>query len=168
MFSRPIKSQRIHFRQQLISFLFVLLACATFTASAAGGGGGGGGFETGKANYFDMGNPFVVNIVDGPSRLRFLQVNVNLMTKDAKVIEAVNQHLAPIKHELVMLFAEQKMSEVTSRTAREQLRLNALSKVQFVLEKYAGITAEKKVKDSNGEAHPSGVQDLFFTSFIIQ
>ena len=147
---------------------FALLIFSTQNTFASGGGGGGGGFETGKANYFDIDTPFVVNITDGPRKLRFLQVAVNLMTKDSNVVDAVNKHIAPIKHELVMLFSQQKFGTVTSRNAREQLRKDALTRVQLILEKYAGITPDKTVKGDDGEQHPSSVQDLFFTNFIIQ
>ncbi len=125
------------------------------------------GFTKGKPNYFDIEQPFVVNITDG-ARLRFLQISINLMTLEPKVVDAVHTHLAPIKHELIMLFAEQRYHEVVAKGAKEKLRQKALASVQHVLEEYAYIDPAREHSTGEGHIYNSSVQDLFFTSFIIQ
>ncbi len=150
--------------QTLLFFALLMFAASNANAAASGGGS----VETGKANYFNIDKPFVVNIRDGTGGLRFMQIGINLMTMDADVVAAVEKHLAPIKHELIMLFSHQQFKQVTSRGAREQLRKDALARVQSVLQKYADITPNKKIKGEDDKQYLSSVQDLFFTNFIIQ
>lgn len=148
--------------------LLLITALASGAAFASGGGGeSGGGVATGKVNYFPIDPAFVVNIQDNDS-LRFMQIGLNLMTMDAEVVEAVKKHMAPIRHELVMLFSSRDINEVLTAQAREKLRQEALVKIQGVLEHYADIPATKKVKSEDGKEHPSSVQEVLFTSFVIQ
>jgi len=159
-----IATYQRHIRQTFLLVALLTLAVSNANAAATGGGS----FEAGKANYFNIDKPFVVNIRDGAGGLRFMQIGINLMTMDAAVVTAVEKHLAPIKHELIMLFSQQQFKKVTSRGAREQLRKNALAQVQSVLQEYANIAPDKKLKNEDGEQYLSSVQDLFFTNFIIQ
>ncbi len=147
----------------------VLLLMAAFCTNNvfAAGGGGASAATTGKVNYFPIEPAFVVNIQDNRS-IRFMQIGVNLMTMDAEVVTAVQKHMAPIRHELIMLFSSRELSEVMSPPAREVLRQEALLKIQEVLGKYADISISKKAKDPEGKEHPSSVQEVLFTSFVIQ
>lgn len=147
--------------------LLLLAALCASSAFAAGGGGGTSAAATGKINYFPLDPAFVVNIQDNRS-LRFMQVSLNLMTMDAEVVAAVQKHMAPIRHELLMLFSSRTIDEVLTAQAREKLRQDALGKIQGVLEHYAQIPVSKKVKDAEGKEHPSSVQEVLFTSFVIQ
>lgn len=150
--------------------LLLLAALCSGGAGASSGGGEGGGsasVATGKVNYFPITPAFVVNIQDNNS-LRFMQIGINLMTMDAEVVAAVQKHMAPLRHELVMLFSSRDISEVLSTEAREKMRQEALTKIQGVLERYADIPASKKVKSEDGKEHPSSVQEVLFTSFVIQ
>ena len=52
--------------------------------------------------------------------------------------------------------------------AREGLRQEALQKVQAVLMKHAEIDSAGKNTTEEGTEYPTGVQELLFTSFVIQ
>ena len=162
--ARPV----ISLQRRFYLCLWVMFCASSAFASGGGGGGGArGGAVTGKVNYLPLEPAFVVNIQDERS-LRFMQLSLNLMTMDAEVVAAVKKHMAPIRHELLMLFSSRDINEVLTVQARENLRKEALAKVQFVLEKYAHISASHKAKDAEGKEFPSSVQEVLFTSFVVQ
>lgn len=152
-----------------LALLLLAALCSSNVSANSGEGEGSSGssYTTGKVNYFPIDPAFVVNIQDNNS-LRFMQVSVNLMTMDAEVVAAVQKHMAPIRHELLMLFSSRDINEVRSTEAREKLRQEALVKIQGVLAHYADISASKRVKGEGGKEFPSGVQEVLFTSFVIQ
>ncbi len=142
--------------------LFFLLLTSS-TAHAVGGAT----IENGKTNYFTIEPAFVVNVVDG-RQLRFLQVAVDIVSMDSNTIEAVQDHRAPIRHELLMLFAHRELAEVMGLRQREELRQAALQRIQEALLKYADIKPDATAKDKDGNKYPTGIQDVLFTSFVIQ
>ncbi len=160
-----IPSQR-RFLRRFPLFLLAMF-CVNVALASGGGGGDSGGATTGKVNYLPLEPAFVVNIQDNRS-LRFMQVSLNLMTMDAEVVAAVKKHMAPIRHELLMLFSSRDINDVLTVPARENMRQEALVKIQGVLEHYAHISASNKVKDAEGKEFPSSVQEVLFTSFVIQ
>jgi flagellar FliL protein len=105
-----------------------------------------------SAVYLSLDPPFVVNSQDqGASR--FLQVTVELMSYDPVAIEDMKKHMPLIRNSLVMLLSSQMAADVKSREGKEKLRAIALEEVQKVLEEQTG---------------KSGVEQLYFTSFVIQ
>ena len=154
------------FCRHLRSTAFVLLALTSISVHAAGGGGGPT-FTNGQPNYFTMKPVFVVNILDGDD-LRFMQIAIDLMSMDVAAINAVQQHEAPIRHELLMLFAHRDITEVIGAQQREQLRQQALSRIQETLKKYADIDSVSKDKTEEGAEYPTGIQEVLFTNYVIQ
>ncbi len=103
-------------------------------------------------NYVPLDPPFVVNFSDD-SETRFLQVTVELGTRDPEVIDKVKEHRPAIRNNLVMLFSSQNPSDLNTREGKEKLRSETLAEVQKVL------------KEETGEV---GVEAVFFTSFVMQ
>lgn len=99
---------------------------------------------------FDL--PLVASLEDKGS-IRFLQVTVELMARDEKVITDVGTHMPVIRNNLLMLLGGQTVSSLTNREDKEKLRKQALAEVQKIM------------KANTGEA---GVEDLYFTSFVVQ
>ena len=97
-----------------------------------------------------------------------MQIKISLMSMDADAIAAVEKHMAPIRHELLMIFTHRDISEVMGIQAREALRQQALTSVQEVLMKHAEIDSAGKNTTEEGTEYPTGVQELLFTSFVIQ
>ncbi len=145
----------------------ILIMAMIGTASAGGGGGGGASYTSGKANYFEIPAPFTVNILD-KKRMRFMQISINLMSMDADAIAAVQAHMAPIRHELLMLFTHRDISEVMGIQAREALRTDALQKVQEVLLNLAKVDSAGEETTEEGTKYLTGIQELLFTNFVIQ
>ncbi len=105
------------------------------------------------AQYFGLEPPFVVNLngpVDGP---RYLQVEVQLMTRDAASLEALKTHSPALRARLLMLFSQVTPDQIADRAGKEKLQAASLAEVQKVLMAETG----KKCAD-----------DLLFTSFVTQ
>lgn len=108
--------------------------------------------EKAPPKYLAFDPPLVASI-DDKGTIRFLQVTVELMARDDKVITAVDAHMPVIRNNLLMMFGGQTVSSLTDRDAKETLRKQALAEVQKIM------------KANTGEP---GVEDLYFTSFVVQ
>lgn len=105
-----------------------------------------------KPEYIALEPPFVVNLADA-SGDRYLQVEVQLMSRVPKIADTVGEHMPVIRNRLLMLFSQQTVESVRSREAKEKLQADALKEVQAVLTEATGS---------------EGVEALFFTSFVTQ
>lgn len=106
----------------------------------------------GKAEYLALDPPFVVNLAD-PGGDRYLQVEVQLMTRDPEAKKKIEAHQPIIRNRLLMLFSQQTVDGVRTREAKEALQEEALKEVQDVLNQATGSTV---------------VETVFFTSFVTQ
>ncbi len=114
--------------------------------------GDGHGSENMPAIYIPIDPAFVVNFAS-QGRARFLQITVEVMTRDPKVPEHVEQHLPVIRNNLMLLFSSQTYDSVSTLEGKETLREEALAVIQQVLE------------DETGDP---GVEAVYFTSFVMQ
>lgn len=104
------------------------------------------------ALYLDLTPAFVVNLADEEA-VRFLQVEVELMARDPKVIDAAKTHTPRIRNALLMLLAQQHAHDLSTREAKETLQKQALAEVQ------------KALTEENA---PAEIGAVYFTSFVIQ
>jgi flagellar FliL protein len=105
------------------------------------------------AVFVELDPPFVANFAPG-SQARFLQISVQLMTRDAEVAKLL-EHLKPIlRNDLLQLFGNQQVAEVSTAEGKEALRSATLQAVRKV------ITSE----GGKGEA----LEAVYFTSFVMQ
>lgn len=105
------------------------------------------------AQYFALDPAFVVNLngsMDGP---RYLQVEVQLMTRDPAALEAIKTHAPAIRARLLMLFSQVTSDQIADIAGKQKLQANALAEVQKVLK---------------AETGNNGADDLLFTSFVTQ
>jgi flagellar FliL protein len=106
--------------------------------------------------YFPMDPPMVVSFQDAGT-IRFLQVAVELMARDEKVMEQVQTHMPVIRNNLLMLLGGQTLTTLTNRDDKEELRRQALAEVQRILK-----------ENATGTKEGPGIEDLYFTSFVVQ
>ncbi len=104
------------------------------------------------ALYQKLEPTFVVNF-QAEESLRFLQVTVELMARDEKVIAAVEQHMPVIRNNLIILFSSQDFTTISTRVGKERIRAQVLSEIQKIL------------KEKTGQP---GVEEVYFTSFVMQ
>lgn len=116
----------------------------------------------GPAIYVGLEPPFVVNF-EGTDNVRFLQIAVQVMTRDPHVAEVVKQNDPVIRNDLLLLFGSQKSVEIASVEGKEKLRQAALEVVRKVVVAEAGTG--KKGKEEHGKPE---VEAVYFTSFVMQ
>lgn len=102
--------------------------------------------------YVELGEPFVVNFIDG-SQIRYLQVRIEAMTRDPAVVQAVSRHLPRIRNNLVFMFSAFDYAALGTVAGKQKIRDEALAEVQSVLKQEIGDT---------------GVEAIYFTSFVMQ
>jgi len=105
-----------------------------------------------QAIYVPIESTFVVNF-EGVSKVKFLQVTVELMTREEAVVESITTHMPLLRNNLTFLFSSRSYEDVSTIEGKEQLRAAALSEVQKIMEEETG--------------NPS-VEALYFTSFVTQ
>lgn len=102
--------------------------------------------------YIPLEPPLVVNF-DRNGRMGFLQANIEVMTRDQQVQEALAHHEPVIRNNLLLLLSSKTYSDVASREGKDELRAEALAEVNRVLQEQ-GI---------DGQA-----EELYFTGFVMQ
>ena len=149
------------------SKMLIIVICSLLAAGAAGGAvffmtanqdGESAELEAAPAVkrpaiYSKFDPPFVVNFQNKGS-MRFLQVSIEVMTRDAATADLIKQHDPKLRNDLLMLLGGQTFETLSSREGKEQLRNEALQAV-------AGVIAAE-----GGKAE--SVEQLYFTSFVMQ
>jgi flagellar FliL protein len=141
----------------------LLIAIGAVVLLAAGGVGGyfvfAGDDDAAKsaavqlpAQYLALTPAFVVNLADGGST-RYLQADIQLMTRDPETLAALELHAPPIRNRLLLLLGSQSSTGLVDRAGKEALQKKALAEVRAVLK------AEKAADK---------VDALYFTSLVTQ
>ena len=105
------------------------------------------------AIYVEFNPPFVVNF-DAKGVMRFLQVSIQVMTRDHETSELVKLHEPKIRNNMLLLLGSQTQDSISTTEGKEALRKQSLE------------TIAKIVEDEGGEGKK--VEDLYFTSFVMQ
>ena len=103
--------------------------------------------------YVALDPPFVVNF-EGEQLVRFLQITVQVMTRDPATVEILKANDPVVRNDLLMLFGNQKYDVVATRAGKEKLRTDALAAIRNV------------VGSSGGK--PDHLEQVYFTSFVMQ
>lgn len=105
------------------------------------------------AVYVALDPPFVVNF-EAEQLVRFLQVTVQVMSRDPMTVELIKTNDPVVRNDLLLLLGNQTYTTISSRDGKEKLRLEALEAVR------------KVVKNAGGK--PETVEAVYFTSFVMQ
>lgn len=105
-----------------------------------------------QAIYLPLNPAFVVNFAS-QGKARFLQVEVEAMTRDPLVPDQITLHMPIIRNNLLLLFSAQTYDSVSTLEGKEALREEALVVVQDILEEETG---------------DAGIEAVYFTSFVMQ
>lgn len=104
------------------------------------------------ANYLPLDPPLVVNFDDN-GESRFLQVSVQVMSRDQKVYEEAKIHAPAIRNSLLLLLGTVNYEMVTTRSGKEELQTMALTTADDVMASLSGVR---------------GLDGLYFTNFVVQ
>lgn len=108
--------------------------------------------EREPAIYFALEPSFVVNLIDTDS-VRYLQSDVQLMTRDDATAKALQLHAPAVRNRLLLLFGQHSADQLALRSAKERLQEKSRDEVRALLE---------------SEGAPSKVDAVYFTSFVTQ
>ncbi len=105
------------------------------------------------AIYVGFEPPFVVNF-SADSPIKFLQLTVQIMTREAGVEHEIKANDPAIRDALLSLFGQQTADKLATTDGKEELRKKALEAVRGV------------IKNEGGEADK--IEAVYFTSFVMQ
>jgi flagellar FliL protein len=75
------------------------------------------------------------------------------MTREEDVVEELKTHMPVIRNNLVLVFSDQTYDTISTAEGKQKLRDEALAEIKQVLKKETGKT---------------GVEEVYFTSFVMQ
>jgi flagellar FliL protein len=102
--------------------------------------------------YFSMAPSFVVNL-QGERGVRFLMVEIDLMSRKDDVFSRIEQYEPRIRNDLLMLFSKLDRTSIATAEQRQGLQGEALAAINEVL---------------TSESGKDGVEAVYFTKFVIQ
>lgn len=105
-----------------------------------------------QAQYYALEPAFVVNLTDEEA-VRYLQADLQLMTRDDATLAAFAAHAPAIRNRLLLLFGQQSAAQLAQRSGKERLQEAALGEVRKLLK---------------GEGAPDKVEAVIFTSLVTQ
>ena len=158
---KPVK-RRIPLLVIIIGAAVVIAAVgAALFLSHAFGGAANGHKKAAAAAHQPLGPPlylaldpaFVVNF-QADQLVRFLQVSVEVMSRDQKTLDLLKSNDPVLRNDLLILFANQKYTVLATPEGKEQLRAQALAAIRKDLEQAGG--------------DPKLVEAVYFTSFVMQ
>jgi flagellar basal body-associated protein FliL len=140
--------------------VIIALAGSVFIAPLVLANDGGETFKEG-VNYIAIKPPLVVNY-GGPGRVKYIKAELSLRTEDAHSAGEVSHHMPLIRDTLIMLISSVTDEQMASGEGKEKMRVEALAKINEVLEKVEHPANEhadehKPAKDEHTKAEkPKG------------
>jgi flagellar FliL protein len=104
------------------------------------------------ATYYALEPAFVVNLADTDAN-RYLQGDVQVMTRDPETLKAIEAQAPAIRNRLLLLFGQQTSMQLAQRSGKERLQAAALEEVRKVLAAEGGANKPEAV---------------IFTSLVVQ
>jgi flagellar FliL protein len=104
------------------------------------------------AQYVSLDPAFVVSF-DEEDGTRYVQLQVQAMTRNEKTIEEIKKHSPALRNAFLFLLNGYKLEDLTTLAGKEKLRADLTTKANEVLAK----------NGSTGQ-----IEELYFTNFVIQ
>lgn len=101
--------------------------------------------------FYTIRPPFTVNFI-ASRNAKFLRVSVDLVISSEDAIDHIEDNLPFIKNDFVSLFSSKSFDELKTPEGKEQLRAEALDRVQTILKRETGQPL---------------VKSILFTSFVM-
>lgn len=102
--------------------------------------------------YLSIEPAFVVNLQDSRAT-RFVQIQVDLMSRDEEVLQKVQMYLPRVRNDLIMLFSRLTKESISTEEARLKIQQDALDTVNTVLQQESG---------------KAGIEAVYFSKFVMQ
>ncbi len=108
--------------------------------------------ETSPPTYVQLGDPMVVNFVVD-NQIRYLQVQMEVMTRKAEMADKIKTHMPLIRNNLLLMLSDLDYATISSFSGKQKIRAEALAEVQSIMKEQEGDPA---------------VEELYFTTFVMQ
>ncbi len=94
-------------------------------------------------------DPFIVNFVQNGA-LRYLQITMELMSRNAEVIELTESSVPEIRNSLILILSDHSYDVLASRDGKEMIRQQVQDEVNRII----------------GKEH--GIESVYLTGFVMQ
>lgn len=105
------------------------------------------------AIYSGIHPPLLINFLDDRGRSRFLQISLEVMSRDQAVIDALDAHNAVIRNNLILLYGDIKMDDLSGRAGKAKMLEDARAEINAILEERTG---------------EGGIEAVYFTNLVVQ
>jgi flagellar FliL protein len=109
---------------------------------------------TEPALYAPLDPPFVVSFADQGGDTRFVQLTLQAMTRNEKMIDAIKTHAPAIRNAFLFVISGHKVADLETLQGKEKLRAEMLAAANEIMEKNTGKA--------------DAIEELYFTSLVIQ
>ena len=110
--------------------------------------------DTGKpAIYQSLHPPLVINFKDELGDVHFMQVTLEVMSRDQEVINSVREHTPAIRNALILMWGNVKYEAVVTREGKEQMLADALAEIQKIMRERIG---------------QPGIEAVYFSGLVVQ
>ncbi len=103
--------------------------------------------------YQSLHPPLVVNFKDEAGDSHFMQITMEVMSREQSVINAVRENVAAIRNALILLYSNAIYETVATRDGKQAMLDDGLAEIERVLVETTGA---------------GGVEALYFTALVIQ
>lgn len=104
------------------------------------------------AQYIALDPEFVISFQTG-SRQRFLQVSIEVMTRQQSIVDAMQLHAPMVRNEIIRIISEEQFDVLRTPDGRKALRMKLLEEVTAIMKR---------------EALNEGVEAVLFTNYVMQ
>ncbi len=111
---------------------------------------------TGPPIYQSLHPPLVVNFKSETGESHFMQITMEVMSRNQGVINSVREHTPVIRNNLILLYGNAVYESVTTREGKEQMLADGLEEIRRVID------------EQHGEGEGDSVEALYFTALVIQ
>lgn len=105
------------------------------------------------ALYVGLNPPLTVNFGGDVGQRHFMQVSLEFLVREQRLVDAVKEHDAVIRNNLLLLLGGYDYQTATTRAGKEQMLEDVLAEVQGLLETRIGEPA---------------VEEAYFTALVVQ
>jgi len=124
-------------------------------------------------HYLTLVPEFVVNFGPG-SRVRYLQVDIQVATRDEAALKTISTYNPIIRNDILVLLSGLSFEELSKETGKLALQKRILNTINKVVVSAGQTAPAAKAEDAGNEAAAGDdvvkgpIENIYFTSFIMQ
>lgn len=127
--------------------------------------------------FYSLEPAFIVNLAD-LDVMRYLQIEMQVLSRKQETIDQLVKMMPVVRNQLLLLFGSKHYADLSGRQGKEMLQAEALLHVEAVLTgtpvaelaaaSEAGKSKTGKKAKAGKAAKSSGIEAIYFTSFVMQ